>query len=171
MACNPDRKQDREKIKRHKDESYQATDSLTSFKGKVTGIKDGDTFEVLRNGEPERVRLVDIDSPESAQPFGNAAKKYASELCFGKTVRVEPKKKRDKYGRILGTIYVDDTVNVNARMITAGYAWRYKYSKNKKYGAWQEEARQNRIGLWVEDNPINPWQWRKDHKRNNSCQR
>lgn len=165
MACNPDKRQERQRTKRHKVESHEASDSLTSFEGKVTGIKDGDTFEVLRNGEPERVRLVDIDSPESQQAFGKAAKKYASDLCFGKTVRVEPKKKRDQYGRILATIYVDDTVNVNAEMIKAGYAWRYKYSKNKEYGAWQQEARQRHIGLWADENPVNPWQWRKEQKQ------
>lgn len=171
MACNPDKKKDRREPERDTVESHSVSDTLAVFEGKVTGIKDGDTFEVLHDGKPEKVRLSDIDSPESAQPFGKAAKKYASELCFGKTVRVEPKKKRDQYGRILGTIYVDDTVNVNAQMIAAGYAWRYKYSKNKEYGASQEEAEQSRLGLWVDDNPIDPWQWRKEHKRSNSYQR
>lgn len=170
MACNPDRKQDGQKTKSHKVESHSLSDTLVAFEGKVTAIKDGDTFEVLRDGEPERIRLVDIDSPESAQPFGKAAKKYASDLCFGKTVRVEPKKKRDKYGRILATIYVDDSVNVNAELIKSGYAWRYKYSKNKQYGVLQHEAKQNRMGLWGDDHPVDPWQWRKEHRRNNSYQ-
>ena len=165
VGCNPDRKQDRQKPKQDKVESHSVTDSLTVFEGKVTGIKDGDTFEVLRDGKPERVRLVDIDSPESQQAFGKAAKKYASDLCFGKTVRVEPKKKRDRYGRILGTIYVDDTLDVNAAMIKAGYAWRYKYSRNKDYGAYEKEARKSRFGLWADENPINPWQWRKEQKQ------
>lgn len=168
MACNPDKKKDRSAPKEDTVESHNVTDTLTEFEGKVTGIKDGDTFEVLRDGKPERVRLSDIDSPESAQPFGKAAKKYASDLCFGKTVRVEPKRKRDRYGRILGTIYVDDTLNINAQMIGAGYAWRYKYSKNKMYGAWQQKAQENRLGLWADDNPVNPWQWRKEHKNSYS---
>lgn len=170
MACNPDKVKDRQKPKEDTVESHEVNDTLAEFTGKVTGIKDGDTFEILRDGQPEKVRLSDIDSPESAQPFGKAAKKYASDLCFGKTVRVEPKKKRDRYGRILGTIYVDDTINVNAEMIAAGYAWRYKYSKNKEYGAYQQEARENRSGLWSGDNPIDPWQWRKDRKNKYSNQ-
>lgn len=166
MACNPDNKKDRQqRTKEDTVESHKVTDTLIAFEGKVTGIKDGDTFEVLRDGKPERIRLSDIDSPESAQPFGKAAKKYASDLCFGKTVRVEPKRKRDKYGRILATIYVDDTININAKMIAAGYAWRYKYSKNKRYAAYQQEASEKRIGLWRDENPINPWQWRKENKR------
>jgi len=165
MACNPDKKKDRQLPKENTVERQKVADTLTAFEGKVTGIKDGDTFEVLRDGEPERVRLVDIDSPESAQPFGKAAKKYASDLCFGKIVRVVPKKKRDQYGRILAAVYVDDTVNVNAEMIVAGYAWRYKYSKNKEYARYEEQARNSRSGLWAGQNPVNPWQWRKENKR------
>ncbi|MHA3786713.1 thermonuclease family protein [Flavobacterium hauense] len=165
MACNPDKKKDRQQPKENTVERQKDADTLNIFEGKVTGIKDGDTFEVLRDGEPERVRLVDIDSPESAQPFGKAAKKYASDLCFGKTVRVEPKKKRDQYGRILGTIYVDDTLNVNAEMIVAGYAWRYKYSKSKEYARYEEQARNSHSGLWAGENPVDPWQWRKENKR------
>lgn len=170
MACNPDKKKDKQQPKEDTVESHEVSDTLTAFEGRVTGIKDGDTFEILRDGQPEKVRLVDIDSPESAQPFGKVAKKYASDLCFGKTVKVEPKKKRDRYGRILGTIYVDDTINVNAEMIAAGYAWRYKYSKNKEYGVYQEEAKERRVGLWRDENPIDPWQWRKDRKNNYSNQ-
>jgi len=167
VACNPDKKESKKNIPEPEIEQadrQKVSDTLVEFIGKVTGIKDGDTFEVLRDGIPEKIRLVDIDSPESAQPFGKAAKKYASDLCFGKTVRVLPKKKRDRYGRILATIFVDDTIDVNARMIAGGYAWRYKYSKKKKYGAFENVARMQRVGLWADDNPIDPWQWRKDKK-------
>ena len=138
------------------------------FVGKVTAIKDGDTFEVLYNGEPERIRLSDIDAPESAQPFGQAAKKYASKLCFGKTVTVIPQKKRDRYGRILGTVFVDDTINVNAELVKAGYAWRYKYSRNKDFKALEDNARYAQTGLWQDEKPVNPWQWRKQHKNSYS---
>ncbi len=166
ISCRPDKKQEDKPQRQEQVESHAVTDTLTAFEGKVVGIKDGDTFEILRNGQPENVRLSDIDSPESAQPFGKAAKKYASHLCFGKTVRVEPKKKRDRYGRILGTIYIDDTTNINAQMIAAGYAWRYKYSRNKKYAAYQQAARESRLGLWADDKTaIDPWLWRKEHKQ------
>lgn len=170
VACNPDKTKDKKDITKDKTEQNQrdtVNDTLVEFTGKVTGIKDGDTFEVLRDGEPEKIRLVDIDSPESAQPFGKAAKKYASDLCFGKTVRVLPKKRRDRYGRILATIFVDDTVDVNAQMITGGYAWRYKYSKKKTYGALEKQAREQNTGLWADDNAVDPWQWRKDKKLRN----
>ena len=169
IACNPDKTKDNSKPREDTVESRPVTaDSLTAFEGKVIGIKDGDTFEVLRDGKPEKIRLSDIDSPESVQPFGKAAKKYASDLCFGKMVKVEPKKKRDRYGRILGTVYIDDSVNINAKMIAAGYAWRYKYSKNKEYKGYESKARNSHSGLWADDNPVDPWQWRKDKRTKNN---
>src|SRR6188508_1824478 len=74
--------------------------------GKVTGVKDGDTIEVLLNGKNETIRLVDIDSPEKSQAFGMKAKKFTSDLCYGKTVMVEGNK-RDQYKRLLATVFVD----------------------------------------------------------------
>ena len=138
---------------------------LTVFEGKVTGIKDGDTFEVLYDGQPEKVRLADIDCPEKQQPFGNNAKQYASALCFGKTVTVKSSGKRDRYKRVVGTIITEEGANVNEELIKAGMAWHYKqYSKNDSLSLLQNEAKAQKLGLWQDKNPVAPWNWRK-HKR------
>lgn len=138
---------------------------LTVFEGKVIGIKDGDTFEVLYNGQPEKVRLADIDCPEKQQPFGNNARQYASQLCFGKTVTVTSSGKRDRYGRVVGTITTQEGVNVNEELVKSGLAWHYKaYSKNDTLSFFQNEAKAQRLGLWQDKNPVAPWNWRK-HKR------
>lgn len=91
---------------------------LSVFTGKVIGIKDGDTFEVLYDNQPERVRLAEIDCPEKAQAFGTKAKQYVSDLCFGKTVTVT-NTGRDRYGRIVGTVVTEDGVNVNEELVKA----------------------------------------------------
>jgi micrococcal nuclease len=141
---------------------------LTVFEGKVTGIKDGDTFEVLYDGRPEKVRLAEIDCPEKSQAFGKNARQYASDLCFGKTVTVVSTGKRDRYGRVVGTITTGDGTNVNEELVKAGFAWHYKqYSKNEQLSDLEEEARIKRLGLWVDKNPIAPWDWRRA-KRNKS---
>jgi len=138
---------------------------LTVFEGKVTAIKDGDTFEVLYDGQPEKVRLAEIDCPEKQQPFGNNAKQYASQLCFGKIVTVTSSGKRDRYGRVVGTITTNDGINVNEALIKAGLAWHYKdYSKNEDLALLQQVAKAQKIGLWQDKNPVAPWNWRK-HKR------
>ena len=54
--------------------------------GRIVGVLDGDTLEVLHNTHPERVRLSGIDCPEKGQAFGNRAKQAASAFVFGRDV-------------------------------------------------------------------------------------
>ncbi|AWH85343.1 nuclease [Flavobacterium album] len=138
---------------------------LTVFEGKVIGIKDGDTFEILYDSIPERVRLAEIDCPEKSQAFGKNAKQFASDLCFGKTVTVASDGKRDRYGRIVGTITTKDGINVNEKLVKAGLAWHYKqYSKSKELAELENRAREKKIGLWADTNPEAPWEWRKGRR-------
>ena len=139
---------------------------LTVFEGKVIGIKDGDTFEVLYDSIPERVRLAEIDCPEKSQPFGKNARQYASELCFGKTVTVTSSGKRDRYKRVVGTITTTEGINVNEELVKAGLAWHYEqYSDNKELSLIEAEARQAKRGLWADKDPMAPWDWRKQNRK------
>ena len=142
---------------------------LTVFEGKVIGIKDGDTFEVLYDSIPERVRLAEIDCPEKSQPFGKNARQYASELCFGKTVTVTSSGKRDRYKRVVGTITTAEGINVNEELVKAGLAWHYEqYSDNDELSLIEAEARQAKRGLWADKDPMAPWDWRKQKRKKSS---
>lgn len=130
--------------------------------GKVVKIADGDTFTLLlvHDNFKVRVRLVSIDSPEKKQPFSKRAKQFLSQLIFGKKVNVYYHKK-DRYGRVLGEVYVGN-INVNEAMLKAGYAWHFKkYSKDKHLAVLEDQARKQKRGLWADPNPIAPWDWRK----------
>ena len=82
-----------------------------TFEGKVTGIKDGDTYKVFFNGSEQTIRLAHIDCPEKRQPFGGKAKQFASDICFGKYVVVKSEGKKDRYNRIIAKIILqDDTI-------------------------------------------------------------
>lgn len=59
------------------------------FAGKVVGITDGDSIEVLSGTTPAKIRLNGIDCPESHQGFGQKAKAFTSEAAFGKIVSVK----------------------------------------------------------------------------------
>ena len=49
------------------------------------------------------------------------------------TIRTELVGGVGKYGRLLGWIYVgDDTISLNEKMITEGYAWEYDGGTKKK---------------------------------------
>jgi len=62
----------------------------SELQGRVVSIADGDTFTLLTADKQQiRIRLAEIDTPESGQPYGNRAKQALSQLVFGKDVRVE----------------------------------------------------------------------------------
>jgi endonuclease YncB( thermonuclease family) len=131
------------------------------FTGKVIGVKDGDTIEVFFEGKGHIVRLLDIDCPEKKQAFGAKAKVFTSDLCFGKEVRVGSFGKQDRYGRILGTVFINGKI-LNEELLKAGLAWHFKkYSTKQYYAELENKARENKVGLWADDNPIAPWDFRK----------
>jgi micrococcal nuclease len=95
--------------------------AATDFNGRVVGVHDGDTISVMHDGHAERVRLEGIDCPEDGQPFGKAAKRAASDLVFGRDVRVQVAGK-DRYGRTLGRVYIGQTA-VSLRIVRLELAW------------------------------------------------
>ncbi|MEX1187981.1 MAG: thermonuclease family protein [Bacteroidia bacterium] len=137
---------------------------LESFKGKVVSVKDGDTIGIMMQGAEVRIRLLHIDAPEKNQAFGSKAKLVLSDLVFGKIIEVRWKSK-DRYGRYLGELFLLNGLNINKEMVKLGYAWHFKkYSKDMSYDKLEKQARTSKRGLWLDNNPIPPWQWRKTKK-------
>jgi endonuclease YncB( thermonuclease family) len=134
------------------------------FTGKVVGITDGDTIKVLRGNEQVKIRLEGIDCPESHQAFGTKAKEATSELVFGKTVTVRDSGK-DRYGRTVAEIILPDGKILNRELVRVGFAWWYKrYSKDESLGRLEAKARDSKVGLWADPNPIPPWDWRQNER-------
>ena len=145
--------------------------------GLCTKVIDGDTIHVVTGGNVRfKVRLERIDAPESDQPYGKEATDYLAKLIKGRTVRVEWVKK-DRYGRILGIVYYDQPGNPNSKpnrqdinltMVSTGNAWHYKfYDKTTSYAEAEKEAREKKLGLWVDPDPVEPYQFRKMKKGRN----
>ncbi|KPF78325.1 hypothetical protein IP88_03990 [alpha proteobacterium AAP81b] len=136
--------------------------SAETLAGRVVGVTDGDTIRLLVGGNREyKVRLGEIDAPESGQPFGRASKRMLSDLVFGRTVTVRVTDV-DRYGRSVGVIRAGDR-NINAEMVKLGGAWAYRrYLSDQRYLAWEQAARAARRGLWaLQPNQIMPpWEWR-----------
>jgi len=130
------------------------------FSGQVVGVIDGDTIDVLHNGQAERIRLNGIDCPEKRQPFGKKAKQFTSTLVYGKEVTIQAHRK-DRHGRTVGDVVLADGTNVSRELVKAGFAWWYRqYSKDESLGALEAEARQAKRGVWADPNPIPPWEVR-----------
>lgn len=135
------------------------------FAGKVVAVVDGDTLHVLTTSGVTKVRLADIDCPEKAQPFGQRAKLFTSELVFGKRVTVQFRD-RDRYGRIVGQVTLPNGRILNREIIKSGYGWQFtKYSKDETLAKLQRAAKAHGRGLWSVKNPIPPWEFRERLKR------
>ena len=119
----------------------------------------------MRGGVGIEVRLDGIDCPELAQAFGRKAKSFTSGLVFGKAVRLVGKGK-DRYDRELAEVLLPDGRSLNRELIAAGFAWWFrKYSTDRSLEVLEQSARRARRGLWVESDPVPPWDFRESNQR------
>ena len=116
------------------------TNMFEYYVKEVTNVVDGDTIDVVIDlgfdiSFTSRVRLAGIDTPESRtsdkaeKVLGLESKEYLKKaIKAAKTVVIKTEKmdSSEKYGRILGWVYLDGSGNsINNEMIEKGYAWGY----------------------------------------------
>jgi endonuclease YncB( thermonuclease family) len=143
----------------------------TEWTGTVVGISDGDTLTVL-NAEKHQVkiRLAEIDAPESKQAFGQKSKQSLSDICFKKSVVVDDHG-TDRYKRTLGRIKCDG-VDANSEQVKRGMAWAYKkYLTDQSIADLEDTARASKTGLWADENPTPPWEFRHGGKTTNTAKK
>lgn len=129
------------------------------YTGKITRVIDGDTFVMQTTAGSIKVRLDGIDCPENKQPYSAESKAFLSKF-LNLECKIH-KKGTDRYGRILGVLWVEG-ININLFMVQEGYAWHFKkYSKDNVLAQAEVEAKVKKKGLWQEPNPVAPWDWRK----------
>ena len=126
---------------------------------KVTAIVDGDTIDVdidlgFDISFYSRVRLAGIDTPESRtkdkaeKALGLEVKERLKKLlneAKSIVIKTEKPDSTEKYGRILGWLYLDGSdVSVNDSLIADGYAWGYMgETKIKDFAALAEKRKQS----------------------------
>jgi micrococcal nuclease len=120
---------------------------------RVVKVLDGDTVE-LTGGD--KVRLLALDTPEHGEPYFEQARQMLQKLSQGKSVRLEyGSARRDKYGRMLGYLYVDDTLLANRMLIDSGLGYLYLFQDNdlnsphvREMLEAQRSAISRKVGLW-----------------------
>jgi len=132
----------------------------------VASVIDGDTIEI----HGERIRLLDMDAPETRQVCQDAAgadyrcgQKAAllfSDFIGQRTVTCDWSK-RDRYGRILGRCTVAGR-DVGLWLVQRGWAVPYRDCKCEVYRDLAARAQAARLGLWAGVFQL-PWEWRKAH--------
>lgn len=139
--------------------------------GRVVGIADGDTLTLLDASKTQhKIRLAGIDSPEKGQAFGQVCKKSLSDLAYDRVATVESSK-LDRYGRVIGKVFVDGR-DVSLEQLRRGCGWHYKKYQNEQslndrltYNGAEESARASRAGLWADQVPAPPWDWRQARRK------
>ena len=130
---------------------------------KVRDCHDGDTCTLICNGEKTKVRLHCIDAPEMQQGrWGRESRDVLrNRLPEWSTVELQ-RIDMDKYGRVVGVL-VQNQVNINLQMVHSGWAATYpKYCQEQVYYQAQQDAEENRRGIWRSDGlQQRPWEWRK----------
>lgn len=129
-----------------------------SARVQVTRVVDGDTIEVLLDGETEDVRYIGVDTPETVKPespvecFGPQASSFNHRLVEGRQARlVFGVERRDVYGRLLAYVYRDGRF-VNAELLRKGFARTLTFPPNDRFADRFKrlEIRAARLGrgLW-----------------------
>ena len=126
---------------------------------KLKRVTDGDT---VVTSEDIRIRLWGIDTPERDQPYGGKATTALKRMLRWEKLYLETKNV-DRYGRTVGVIYTADGEEINLEMVCDGHAWWYEYyaPDRPQFKQCQEDAQKNKRGLWAEEDPVAPWDWRR----------
>ena len=131
---------------------HQNPDMLTQ--ARVLRVIDGDTIDVLLNGEVERVRFYGVDTPERNQPCYDEATQRNRELAGKEVFLMADARERDQHGRLLRYAFTSDGVLVDAFLVAEGYgiAWRDDGAYRDALVELEAETRQLDIGcLWGVD--------------------
>jgi len=138
------------------------------IEGKVINVHDGDTVTVLdQDNKKFHIRLQGIDAPELKQPFGPESQQNLSRMLLGKKVTIFWTKV-DKYRRTVGTVKLYEH-DVNIEQVKAGLAWHFKKYEDEQtpeerqsYAAAEQSARAAKLGLWNDQTPVTPGDWRRN---------
>jgi len=142
------------------------TEKPDYVKGVITRVADGDTVTFVPDDKKEdqwKIRLAEIDAPESDQPVGKESTQFLKDMALLKDAKIKVLD-TDRYGRKVAKVYVGRKC-MNKAMLQEGLAWHYKdYSKSTEYRQLMESAQAQKKGIFRQKNPTPPWEWRKVKK-------
>jgi len=140
--------------------------SAEDIYGIVVSVADGDTVTLKANDITHKIRLAEIDTPEKDQPYGLTATSALTDLLLTHRVRVKVVKESDRYGRVIGRIFIEQK-DVSAYMVEQGHAMVYhRYLTDKSLLALEANAKYKKLGLWglPEEDRVEPWLWRQQQR-------
>ena len=136
-----------------------------TIQAQVDEVRSGDRIVVSNIKRPLLIKLKAIAPPEAGQPFSDEAREHLRALVLGRTVSIEYSHLAE--GWLVARV-ICDGVDIGAQMVRDGVAWYDRASERELtesdrnvYAASEQAARNERRGLWRDQTPISPWQFRE----------
>lgn len=122
-------------------------------------VYDGDTCTIIgvvgENPYKFSVRMLGYDTPEMKSDIpgekyvATIAKNLLSEMILDKYIRIEISPSRDKYGRLLATLYdMSDGSNINEKMKNSGLSCLYNGKTKRAFMYANYKAAADRQNKW-----------------------
>jgi len=143
--------------------------AATTWTGKAEAPIDGDTLRIRdQQDKLHKVRIKGIDAPEDGQPFFKAARDHLAKVTQGRELEVTEFGK-DAAGRTLATIRIKGQ-DLRIDILAAGMAWHQRsVVDDPVLEAEERGAKARHLGLWIDIDPVAPWEWRAaEEQRKNS---
>lgn len=142
-------------------------DPIEGYLGKVLGVTSGDTMVVMHDGKAEKIRVAGIVAPDLNQNAGEEAREFLTGLVRLKQATIMHCGTPEK-GIQRAEVRLTDGRVVAEELLKSGWAWwdRVDAKENKSLEGLENAARKAKKGLWVEESPIPPWEYREATRKN-----
>ena len=132
-------------------------------KALVTSVSDGDTLIVQdASGSQYTVNLYGVDAPERGQLFSDTARRFTASLALREKIilPIQPPAEKEP---VICDVILPDGGNLGERLIQEGWAWWDcdGCPDRPALGELQAIAKDRRKGVWRQENPTPPWEYRQ----------
>ena len=143
--------------------------------GSVIKNHDGDTITLRTDARGIiKVRLSGADTPETGQAYWRVARDALHRQIADKPVTVRCYKQDWRKREVCHALV--DGIDPALALVKQGLAWYASMfaddltpAMRSAYEQAEAQARQQRIGLWQEAEPLPPWECRKLRKAHQKC--
>ena len=139
-----------------------------TLQAKVIEVRSGNSLVVSNTNRSVRIRLKAVAPPETGQPFAEAARDHLKALVLDQSVTIDYTHYADGY---LEARVILNGVDIGSQMLRDGVAWfdhatdfELNEADRDLYAQCEQAARAEKRGLWQQESPLAPWEYRKQQK-------
>jgi len=139
-----------------------------TLQAKVLEVRSGNTLVAANINRSVRIRLKAVAPPEAGQPYADAAKDHLKTLLLDKEVTIDY---THFVGGYLEARVILNGVDIGSQMLRDGAAWfdhgtdfELNEADRDLYAQCEQAARTEKRGLWQQEKPVAPWEFRRLQK-------